>query len=54
MSTNTIEGLLFTWTEGCDHEILRALGTQPKAVPWEIGFQTSMVKAWCEVKLDHV
>ena len=28
-------GPLYTMAKGCDHEIVRALETHPKAIPWE-------------------
>ena len=31
-----VSGPLYTMTKGRDHEIVRALDTHPKAVPWNI------------------
>ena len=36
-------GATYTMVKGCDHELVRALETHMKAVPWKINIEICMV-----------
>ena len=57
MSFYCVLGPLHTRAKGHDHEMVRALDYQPKAIPCVLGKPFCVVmgpQTWCKVRMEHV